>query len=65
MFFEKPPALSAEGVKEIRDIEKLSNKKLMYGFNHRHHASVIKIKEIVDSKNLEKFFGCEVDMEKK
>jgi predicted dehydrogenase len=52
VFCEKPPALSAEGVKEIRDIEKLSKKKLMYGFNHRHHASVIKIKEIVDSKKL-------------
>ena len=50
VFCEKPPAFTEEDVKEIREVEKNSGgKKLMYGFNHRHHDSVIRMKEIVDS----------------
>ena len=49
VFCEKPPAFTAEDVAEIRVVEKKSGKKLMYGFNHRHHDSVIRMKEIVDS----------------
>lgn len=54
VFCEKPPAFNSEGVEEIKKIEKRSKKKLMYGFNHRHHESVKRIKEIVDSNNLGK-----------
>ena len=49
VFCEKPPAFTASDVLEIREAEKLSGKKLMYGFNHRHHDSIIKIKELIDS----------------
>lgn len=49
VFCEKPPAFTAADVSEIRDVEEVSGKKLMYGFNHRHHDSVIRMKEIVES----------------
>lgn len=48
VFCEKPPAFTAEDVEEIREVESASGKKLMYGFNHRHHDSVIRMKEIVE-----------------
>ncbi len=49
VFCEKPPAFNADGVKRIIIAEKESGKKLMYGFNHRHHGSIIKAKEVIDS----------------
>ena len=49
VFCEKPPAFSATDVRVIMDAEKISGKKLMYGFNHRHHGSVKKMKEVVSS----------------
>jgi len=50
VFCEKPPAFTGPEVEEIREIEKFSDgRKLMYGFNHRHHGSVIRMKELVDS----------------
>ena len=50
VFCEKPPAFIAADVKEIQFAEEKSRgKKLMYGFNHRHHDSIIRMKEIVDS----------------
>lgn len=49
VFCEKPPAFTADDVREIIDAETKSGKKLMYGFNHRHHDSVIRMKQIVDS----------------
>lgn len=50
VFCEKPPAFTASDVEEIRKAEfKSGGKKLMYGFNHRHHDSIIRMKEIVDS----------------
>lgn len=54
VFCEKPPAFTAADVAEIREVEEQSGKKLMYGFNHRHHDSVIRMKEIVDSKEFGK-----------
>lgn len=50
VFCEKPPCFTANDMMEIREAEKASGKKLMYGFNHRHHDSIIRMKEIVDSK---------------
>ena len=51
IFCEKPPAFTASDVEEIIEVErKLSDFKLMYGFNHRHHGSIKKIRSILDSK---------------
>lgn len=53
VFCEKPPAFTASDVEEIIKIELDSGgKKLMYGFNHRHHDSIIKIKENIDGGKL-------------
>ena len=49
VFCEKPPAFSAVDLLAVIDAEKTSGKKLMYGFNHRHHGSVIKMKSLIDS----------------
>ena len=49
VFCEKPPAFNASDVEEIREVERASGKKLMYGFNHRHHESIKKIKALIDS----------------
>lgn len=50
VFCEKPPAFTEDEVLEIKAAEKASNgKKLMYGFNHRHHDSIIHMKELIDS----------------
>jgi len=49
VFCEKPPAFTGADIEEIREIEAKSEKKLMYGFNHRHHDSIIKMKEMIDS----------------
>lgn len=55
VFCEKPPAFTASDVEEIRRAENNSNgKKLMYGFNHRHHDSIIRMKQIVDSEEFGK-----------
>jgi 1,5-anhydro-D-fructose reductase (1,5-anhydro-D-mannitol-forming) len=49
VFCEKPPAFNAADVEEIVATEKASGKVLMYGFNHRHHAGVMKMKALIDS----------------
>jgi predicted dehydrogenase len=49
VFCEKPPAFNAAEIKEIREVEKTSGKKLMYGFNHRHHSSIKHMKTLIDS----------------
>jgi 1,5-anhydro-D-fructose reductase (1,5-anhydro-D-mannitol-forming) len=48
VFCEKPPAFTASDVSEIIKAEKASGKKLMYGFNHRHHDSIMRMKELID-----------------
>ena len=54
MFSEKPPTLTSSEMKEIIEIEKIVNKKLMYGFNHRHHGSIKKIKKLVKNEDFGK-----------
>ncbi|QTN38501.1 Gfo/Idh/MocA family oxidoreductase [Cryomorphaceae bacterium] len=49
VFCEKPPAFTGKDMEEIIAVEQESGKCLMYGFNHRHHDSVMKIKEIIAS----------------
>jgi 1,5-anhydro-D-fructose reductase (1,5-anhydro-D-mannitol-forming) len=67
VFSEKPPAFNAAEVGEVRAIEASSGKRLMYGFNHRHHDSIKKMKQIVDTEELGKIlwmrgrYGKEVD----
>lgn len=50
VFCEKPPVLTVSQMKKVIEVEKQSGKHLMYGFNHRHHCSIKKMKEMVDSK---------------
>lgn len=50
IFCEKPPAFNEAEVLEIIEAEKSSAKKLMYGFNHRHHDSIKMMKELVENK---------------
>lgn len=47
VFCEKPPAFTSIDMKEIREVEKASGKKLMYGFNHRHHSSIKNMKSLI------------------
>ena len=67
VFCEKPPAFTAADVLEIQAVEKQSGKSLMYGFNHRHHESIQKMKQLVDSGEMGKIlwmrgrYGKEVD----
>ena len=49
VFCEKPPAFSAAEMEEVRRAERISGKVLAYGFNHRHHASSVTMKDAVDS----------------
>ena len=69
VFAEKPPAFNASELKNVQDIERKSKKKLMYGFNHRHHDSIKKMKEVVDNGKLGKIlwmrgrYGKEVDQD--
>lgn len=50
VFCEKPPAFTAVDVEEIIAAEKKSSQcKLMYGFNHRHHDSILKAKAMIDA----------------
>ena len=48
VFCEKPPALTSEQVEEIISVEKESRCNVMYGFNHRHHDSIIQMKQIIE-----------------
>ena len=61
VFCEKPPGKNAADVKKvIREEKKHRNIKLMYGFNHRYHGSVILAKKILNSKKYGKIinFRC-------
>mgnify|MGYP000353798946 CR=1 FL=1 len=51
VFCEKPPAFTGAEMQEICNAEKNNpGLKLMYGFNHRHHDSIMDMKKIVDSQ---------------
>jgi len=50
VFCEKPPGVSVRQVLEMREAEKRNpGAKLMFGFNHRHHESIIRSKQLIDS----------------
>jgi 1,5-anhydro-D-fructose reductase (1,5-anhydro-D-mannitol-forming) len=50
VFCEKPPGRNLSELKAMIDAEKRNpGKKLMFGFNHRHHESMIHAKKLIDS----------------
>jgi len=49
VFCEKPPGINLSEVLAMKEAMLQSGYKLMFGFNHRHHQSIIKAKEEVDS----------------
>lgn len=52
-FCEKPPANNLKNLLKIKKIFiRKSNLKLMYGFNHRHHESILKAEKFILSKKL-------------
>ena len=68
VFSEKPPGFNAQQVEKVIDAENSAiNRKLMYGFNHRHHRSIQRMKGIAQSGELGKVlwmrgrYGKEVD----
>ena len=54
VFCEKPPAKTLSELMPIKEYLEKTNLKLMYGFNHRFHSSVIHAKKIIDSDELGK-----------
>ena len=52
VFCEKPPCFTASDMEDIIKAEERSGLKLMYGFNHRHHDSIIRMKELIDGGEL-------------
>ncbi|MBL8562992.1 MAG: Gfo/Idh/MocA family oxidoreductase [Gemmobacter sp.] len=52
VFCEKPPAMTCADLAEIAEVYRRSGCTLMYGFNHRRHAAVMKMKSVVDSGHL-------------
>ncbi len=69
VFSEKPPGINLDETLEMQSHE-LKNKNnivLMYGFNHRHHGSVQKMKSIIDEGSMGRVlwmrgrYGKEVD----
>ncbi len=54
VFCEKPPAFTSAELEKIREVEKMSGKILMYGFNHRHHDSIKQMKKIIDNERFGK-----------
>lgn len=48
VFCEKPPAMNYADMQDIAGVHAASGRTLMYGFNHRRHAAVMKMKELVD-----------------
>jgi len=53
VFCEKPPGRNLADIYAVMEVEKKANgKKLMYGFNHRFHDSVIHCLEIIKKQTL-------------
>jgi 1,5-anhydro-D-fructose reductase (1,5-anhydro-D-mannitol-forming) len=47
VFCEKPPAFSGAEMREIRALEAASGRVLMYGFNHRQHAAIVAMHDLI------------------
>lgn len=59
VFCEKPPARNIQELRKVKKILDQSNKrlKLMYGFNHRYHHSVVSAKSLIDSNQYGKIIN--------
>lgn len=49
VFSEKPPATTASQLVAVKEAQIASGKTLMYGFNHRQHGAVKKMKSLITS----------------
>jgi len=49
VFCEKPPARNVAELDTVLEAERRSSAVLMYGFNHRHHAAIRKMKDLIAS----------------
>ena len=68
VFSEKPPGINLSETVEMQSYENRNNNiVLMFGFNHRHHESIKKIKTIIEDGSMGKIlwmrgrYGKEVD----
>jgi len=53
VFCEKPPGRSVKDIEDVLEAHKIHKKtKLMYGFNHRYHESILEAQRIVKSKKM-------------
>jgi predicted dehydrogenase len=53
VFCEKPPGRNVSDIESVIEVERQHpNQKLMYGFNHRYHDSVVEALRIIKSKEL-------------
>ena len=51
VFCEKPPTLTASEMEAVISVERSAGKVLMYGFNHRQHGSIHKMRELIDQED--------------
>ena len=58
VFCEKPPCFTGQDMREIIAAEAASGRVLMYGFNHRHHEAIIKMKKLIDAGWMAGSCGC-------
>ena len=49
VFCEKPPGRNLIELEAMAEAEGKSGRKLMFGFNHRHHESMLHAKKLIDS----------------
>ncbi|MBI4308996.1 MAG: Gfo/Idh/MocA family oxidoreductase [Candidatus Omnitrophica bacterium] len=49
VFCEKPPGRNMRELNTMIEAEKSSGRKLMFGFNHRHHESMLHTKKLINS----------------
>ncbi len=58
VFCEKPPGRNIQELLEVIEVERERTElKLMYGFNHRYHGSVMKAQEVISSGELGKLIN--------
>jgi len=52
VFCEKPPCFTAPDLDAVITAERQSGRTLMYGFNHRHHASIMHMKQVISEDQM-------------
>ena len=52
VFCEKPPAATMAQMMKVIEVERVSNKILKYGFNHRYHFSVMEAKKLIEEGSM-------------